>query len=433
MQVGVAGKHLTAAGALARCELGLVGQGGVDGRHVGSSMWGRDVEPARGDSVSAVLPKRGDSSLEHEPYRWRVLLTSVGDPADEEVMPGFLQWFFAEGDRSPAHTRERVTARPGFAELVTVGSIVIILIASMGYPGHGIDWEIFDGAADGSMFSDRGLGYYYPYWLLPLFDFYGLAGTAVGGLLWALTNVAGVSFAARVFGARPFVVLVGFGAVSSFYTGTITGVALGALAGCWWAVHEQRWEVVGGLSLLAVAKPQWGVPILAVIVLQARPPLIAWARMAIVPLPVVIASLAAYGWWPGEVLDRAAANPPEGNGSLWAVLGPVVLILWLPLLLPMEARRRLALVAATAMLAVPYVQQYDFTVLWVMTGDGLALLSHLDGPLISLLGEDTTRAVQTIWPLTAWVVLVREPARGAWQRRTGAGVGLPTGEGPQPA
>ena len=72
------------------------------------------------------------------------------------------------------------------------------------------------GAADGDFISDRGLGYYYAYWLLPIFKLYALPGVLVGGLLWSFTNVVGVWFAARVFGSRSAVVLAGFGTLSGF-------------------------------------------------------------------------------------------------------------------------------------------------------------------------------------------------------------------------
>lgn len=330
-----------------------------------------------------------------------------------------------EGDRDPAHIAERVRTQPSGFEWIVIASIGLILILASPYSGSGIDWEIFAGAADGDFISDRGLGYYYAYWLLPIFELYALPGLLVGGLLWSFTNVAGVWFAARVFGARSSVVLAGFGTLSGFYTGTITGVALAAMAGMWWAAHEQRWTLLGGLSLLAVAKPQWGIPLAGLIVLQARPPLFAWFRMAIVPVPIVAASFAAFGWWPGEILDRASVISPEGNGSLWYFIGPVVVVLWLPTLLPMSAHRRLALVAATALMAVPYVQQYDYAVVWVMAGDGLGLISHVHGLLSSTVGREAARAFQTLMPMAAYAALVTDPARQWFSRgRFGLAGGL---------
>lgn len=325
----------------------------------------------------------------------------------------------AEQDREPARIRERVLAPVSKAEGLVVLCIGIILVASLRYDGSGIDWEIFAGAADGQWESEFGLGYYYAYWLLPLFDAYDSLGI-VGQLLWSATNVAGAWFAARVFGSRPAVVLAGFGALTAFYTGTITGVALAALAGIFWACLARRWVLAGSLTLLSLAKPQWGVVLTLLIVVNATPRIRDLAKMAIVPVPVVVASFLYWGWWPAEILDRASDNPPVGNSSLWSYIGPVAIVLWLPVLLPMEKQRRVALAAATAMMAVPYVQHYDYMVVWVMTADGLGLVSHLYGLFFTLVGERATKGVLIIPMLGAWFLLAREPMSQAWARARSA-------------
>lgn len=338
-------------------------------------------------------------------------------------MKGLAAWLLFDGDRDPARVRQRLRVAPSPIEWLIIASIGLILVLASPYPGSGIDWEIFAGAADGDFVSDRNLGYYYPYWLLPLFDLYALAGLTVGGLLFSFTNVAGMWFAARVFGARSAVVLAGFGTLSGFYTGTVTGIAVAALAGMWWAAHERRWTLVGALSLVAVAKPQWGVPLAGLIVLQARPPIGAWIRMMLVPVPVVALSFAAYGWWPAEILERAEALPPAGNGSLWYFVGPVVVVLWLPTMLPMDNHRRLALVAATSLMAVPYVQQYDYAVVWVLAGDGLGLVSYLHGILYSAVGWEAARAFQTVMPMAVYAALVIDPVQRFVARRRLGGLG----------
>lgn len=343
-------------------------------------------------------------------------------------MARFVEWLFLEGDRDPATIRARVVARPDFIEALVVGSIVLILLLASPYDSSGIDWEIFAGAADGEFISDRGLGYYYAYWFLPLFDLFALAGLTVGGLLWSLLNVGGAWFAARVFGARPAVVLAGFGTLSGFYTGTITGVAVAALAGMWWAAHEERWTLVGVLSVVAVAKPQWGLVVGSLIVAQARPPLRAWPRLIVGPAIAVGASLAAYGWWPGDVFDRIDALPPEGNGSLWHFLGPAVIVLWLAVLVPMDPRRRLAVAAACALMAVPYVQQYDYLLLWVLVADGVGLFSHSFGMLSTAFGEEGARGFQTLMPLVTYAYLVVPPVREWFARRDGLGTGSGLGQ-----
>ncbi|MEM7285900.1 MAG: hypothetical protein AAF480_06075 [Actinomycetota bacterium] len=330
-------------------------------------------------------------------------------------MKGLLDWMVAEQDRDPSRIRDRVFAPVTRAEALVVLCIGIILVAALRYDGSGIDWEIFAGAADGQWESEFGLGYYYAYWLLPIFDAYDSLGI-VGQLLWSATNVAGAWFAARVFGSRPAVVLAGFGALTAFYTGTITGVALGALAGIYWSCMSGQWVLAGGLTLLSLAKPQWGVVLTLLVVVNAAPRIRDLAKMAIVPVPAVIGSFIYWGWWPGDILERASDNPPVGNSSLWSYIGPIAIVLWLPVLLPMDKQRRVALAAATAMMAVPYVQHYDYMVVWVMTADGLGLVSHLYGLFFTFVGERATKGILIIPMLGAWALLAREPVVTAWSR-----------------
>ena len=321
----------------------------------------------------------------------------------------------ADQDRDPSRISARVTAPVTKPEGLVLVCIGIILTLSLRYDAAGIDWEIFAGAADGRWESDRGLGYYYAYWLLPIFDAYDALGI-VGQLLWSMTNVVGVWFAARVFGSRPAVVLAGFGMLAGAYTGTITGVALGALAGVHWACRSGRWTVAGGLTLLSVAKPQWGVVLTAIVVLHAGPRIRDLVKLAVVPVPAVAASLVYWGWWPADLLERAADNPPVGSASLWSFIGPIAAVLWLPVLLPMAQDRRLGLAAAASMLAVPYVQHYDLPVLWAMHAEGLGLFSHLYGLLSSLVGERGALGLLTIPTSAAYALLAREPLAHGWMR-----------------
>lgn len=320
----------------------------------------------------------------------------------------------AEQDRDPARIAARVTAPISRPEAVVLVCIGVIVTASLRYDAAGIDWEIFAGAADGRFESDRGLGYYYAYWLLPIFDAYDALGV-VGQLLWSMTNVAGVWFAARVFGSRPAVVLAGFGTLAGAYTGTITGVAVGALAGVHWACRSGRWTTAGALALVSVAKPQWGVVLTGLVCVHASPRVRDLVKVAAVPVVVAVASFVRWGWWPAELLERAADNPPVGSSSLWSFIGPVAAVLWLPVLLPMAQDRRLSLAAAASMLAVPYVQHYDLPVLWTMTADGLGLFSHLYGVFSATLGERGALGLLTLPTLVAYGLLAREPVHGAWR------------------
>lgn len=349
-------------------------------------------------------------------------------------MDRISSWLLYDGDRSPERIGERVRARVSAPEAIVAASLVAILVLSARYPGHGIDWEVYAGAADGRFSPEDGLDYYYAYWLLPIFDLFALPGLVVGGVVWGVANVAGAWFAARVFGARPAVVLAGFGAISAFYTGTITGVALGAMGALWWALTAQRWLGSGALALVAAAKPQWGAPLVATLVLQSRPPVTAWLRLAVAPVMAFGVTLAVYGFWPADIVERAGDNPPAGNGSLWHFIGPAVLVLWLAVLLPLGSRSRLVVVASLSLLAVPYVQQYDHMVLWVLAADGLGLLSFAAPAVQAAAGDEVARATQTLLPLAVYMrivapalVTVTAPLRARAARRRRPGTAAPSG------
>ena len=106
-------------------------------------------------------------------------------------------------------------------------------------------------------------------------------------------------------------------------------------------------------------------------------------------------------------------------------MGAAALLLWIPVALPMSQRRRLALVATTAMLAAPYVQQYDYVMLWVLTADGIGLLSYLHGPLFSAFGWDAARGFQTFMPLAVYAMLVAEPLQAFVRARGRYGLRQP--------
>jgi len=84
----------------------------------------------------------------------------------------------------------------------------------------------------------------------------------------------------------------------------------------------------------------------------------------------------------------------------------------------MDQQRRLLLVTTLSLCAVPYVQQYDYVMLWVLTADGVGLISYLHGPLFSLFGWDAARGFQTFMPLAVYAWLVVPPAQQWLSHRT---------------
>lgn len=270
----------------------------------------------------------------------------------------------------------------------------------------GVDWGIFAAAADGEYVTGGDLAWYYPYWWLWPIEALAALGDTAGYVTLGILNLVGVFFAARVFGTNPALALVAYHTLMASFTGTITGVLAGIVAGLWWALHRRRMVVAGILAAFALAKAGWGIPLVAAMFLLSPT---TWRdRLRAVPAAggVGVVSLAVHGWWPGEVLDRIDEFPPLGNGSLWHFVGPVVLVLWIPVLaVPMDHRTRLTAVAATAMLAAPYLQQYDFTVLFTLAHPWIGLTTWLRPVLVDAGGTEFARAALTAVPGAYYVAV----------------------------
>lgn len=308
----------------------------------------------------------------------------------------------------------RVLAPPTPAELAAFGVAAALVVTVFGdMPNSGVDWGVFTAAADGEYVTGGGeLAWYYPYWWLWPFQLLTALGDTAGYVTLGLANLVGVVFAARVFGANPAVALVAFHTLMVPFTGTISGVLAGTAAGLWWALHRRRMVTAGVLAAFTLAKLGWAVPLVATMVLVSPT---TWRdRLRAVTAGAVVAgvSVAVHGWWPAELVERIRDVAPVGNGSLWHFVGPAVALLWIPTLVaPMDGRRRITAVTATAMIATPYVQQYDFTVLYTLGHAWIGLASWARPLLTSVGDEDLARAVLTVIPAAYYLWAVVPPLR----------------------
>jgi hypothetical protein len=208
-------------------------------------------------------------------------------------------------------------------------------------------------------------------------------------LIWAVVNIAGVWFAARVFGGSASIALLSYPMLYSVFYGQITGVIVAGLALLWWGLHRHKAWVAGIGILLAAIKWQMGVPLIIALWIMAE---VSWRERlhaVIVPLVVGLASLVVYPLWIIDVLRRLSEQPPVtfGSISLWQYFGALSLLLWLPpLSLPLPKGRRLVAVAAAGALAIPYYQHTGLIALFVLPVGWLGLLGNL-GYLYVVLGE----------------------------------------------
>lgn len=222
--------------------------------------------------------------------------------------------------------------------------------------------------------------FYYAYWLAPLFVALGKLPTMPVYLLWSAASVGAVWFAARVFGGKAGLVLLSYQMFYLLYQGQLTGIVIGALGLLWWGMAHKRWYAAGIGLIVAATKFQTGMTFGLILLLMA--PIARTDRMRILVIPIIatIISFLVYPGWVGATLSLLQTNPPNmaGSISLWRWLGPGALLLWIPpLMIPLDWRKRLVALVATATFAVPYFQQVDLLVLFVLPVGWLPALGNL--------------------------------------------------------
>ncbi len=232
--------------------------------------------------------------------------------------------------------------------------------------------------------------YYYAYWFLPFLQVLDKVPFLAAYLVWTAVNLFGVWFAARVFGGRSVLALLSYQMFYLIFYGQISGILIGALGLLTWAVTHKRWDLAGIAFLVAATKPQTGA-LIGIFILLCAP--ITWReRLRILPIPAagMILSLIVYPNWIFQLLQTWQAQPANAFGSisLWQWFGPFCLVLWLPVfLIKMKPDMRFRALVATSMLALPYFQQADLIVLFVLPCGWLPLLGNL-GYLMVPLGWD---------------------------------------------
>ncbi len=256
-------------------------------------------------------------------------------------------------------------------------------------------------------------GFYYAYWVLPIFQ--GLAllsGAHTAYILWSIVNVLCVWFAVRVFGGKTALVMLSYQMLFVCFYGQITGVIVAGLALLWWSQERQRWLLAGIGAALALIKWQMGIPLCLALVLLADTSWYDRLRTLLVVLVITLVSLIIYPGWPLLVMQRLISEPPVrfGDIALWTHVGMVSLLLWLPaLLLPMDRGRRYTAICVTVMLAIPYFQQSGLLALFVLPVGWFALIGNIT--YIYLWDAYSQLQFMIIVPLIAYVWVLWTPFR----------------------
>jgi hypothetical protein len=222
-------------------------------------------------------------------------------------------------------------------------------------------------------------GFYYGYWILPLFSFFKILPLEISYAAWSLLTILSLLFASRVFGGKPFLVLLSYQALSILFYGQISGILTGGLALCWWGIAHRRWNIAGLGLLIAVTKFQVGVLLGVILIWYAGVSWHHFLRMLVVPFVIGLISLFLYPLWPLEVLYKLFTFPYMHLGiTFWNYIGAWSLLFWIPaLLLPLSKPERFLSIFSLSTFAVPYFLQFDLITLFAFPISWLPLLGYL--------------------------------------------------------
>jgi len=259
--------------------------------------------------------------------------------------------------------------------------------------------------------------YFMGFWIMPVFYFLRLLPVPVGYILWGILNLAGVWFASRVIRANATWALLVYQLIYMLFYGQISGFIAGGLGVAWYGLIHRKWDLAGFGFLVAGAKPQTGL--MAGGLLWFLVPL-TWRlklRMLFVPLIGVVLSLVIYPGWPFLILDEWHRIQPNDFASItfWRWIGPAGLLLLLPpLLLILSWHRRFIALVCACTLALPYFQQADLLILYVLPVGAFPVLGNL-GFLYPWVQWDALKVIAVV-PLTIYMVILI-PAFTALLRR----------------
>lgn len=276
----------------------------------------------------------------------------------------------------PDELKRRLLRRLSLAELFALG-FALAMIGVTIWLDHMdrvvlYDFKIFLNTANG-VYD----GYYYPYWINPLFSLLSNFPFYAAYVIWMLINLAGIFFASRIFGSVPALVLLSYQMLYSIYFGQITGLVAAGMGLIWVGMANKKWWLAGMGLLLAAVKIQSGLMFAILLILFAQ---ISWkdrGKILIIPIVMFFISVIAYPFWPIDRLMYLIASPAnsEGSISLWRWIGPYsLLFLILPLVIKGNRSKRYLMLLAAIPLAMPYFQQTDLLGLMVLPIGWLAIL-----------------------------------------------------------
>jgi hypothetical protein len=287
---------------------------------------------------------------------------------------------------SPDQLRARLFSKLTLGEFAALSFNVLMLgififLGTNSYNGFA-DYQVYLNAGIGQYITsvDFDRGYYYAYWILPLFSALNWVPYWLGIFIWGVINISGFWIGSRIFGNKSSIVLMTYQTLFALFMGQIIGVIIWGVALLWFGLKTEKWFLAAiGLIIASTKYHVGGIIALALIILIDLP-LKRKLQVMLYSGFLFILSLIIYPNWPMEILGRIRSLPLGGitDISLWRWLGPAVLLFWIPpLIIKFSKMDRLIMITSTLCFAIPYFQAYDLILLWIFPVGWIALLGNL--------------------------------------------------------
>ena len=260
----------------------------------------------------------------------------------------------------------------------------------------------------------------HPFYARWLFALLALPPEPVAFVLLSLACCAGLYFAVREWGGRPWMLFLSFPYAWTLFYGQIDGLVVGGLALAFWAMRREKHYWTGAGLILASIKPQVALPQMVAVWWWSKS---RWKPL-VIPAVVVGVSFLRWGFWIPDwfngLFNTRDLTDLSRNLSWWPWIGPLaagifLLVPWLPVDRP---RKILALAAAT-MMGVPYFP-LSSAVLWLGMPAPVWAWAAVQLPALTggLWQDYTVYVALRLLPLlllgwAAWPVLRRRPAEAA--------------------
>jgi hypothetical protein len=267
--------------------------------------------------------------------------------------------------------------------------------------------------------AENALSYYHPYWARWLFSLLSLLPLQITFLLLSLITLLSLYFASRVFGGRHWMVFISYQLFWLFFYGQIDGIIISGLVLAYWAVERQKPFLIGLGLAVAMIKPQMSAFLIILFWLWSPS---RWKTL-VIPVCVVALSIIQWGFWIPEWIMRllnfkAIYLSTATNISLWPLLGPWVLLIWLVIFfIPLERPRKIIAVTAGTMLSVPYFPIYSSLMILPMPIPVLPYALFQFSFLLPIIGADIFNwlrivplilLIWSIYPAKKWLNIIKK-------------------------